>query len=112
MLYGKKFLKCKHIDHIRGAPYHPQTQGKIERWHRSMKNVVQLHNYYSPSQLAEAIDDFVAHYNHQRYHEFLGNMTPVSNYCGKQKEVQSKRDKIKRKTMALRRQQNLISAGV
>jgi len=108
----KHFLKRKDIDHIRGAPYHPQTQGKIERWHRSMKNVVQLQNYYSPSQLTEAIDSFVEYYNNQRYHESLDNMTPVSIYYGKEKEVQSKRDKIKRKTMALRRQQNLISAGV
>jgi putative transposase len=108
----KKFLKRKDIEHIRGAPYHPQTQGKIERWHRSMKNVVKLQNYYSPSQLVEAIDDFVEYYNNQRYHESLDNMTPVSIYYGKQKEVQSERDKIKRETMALRRQQNLVLVGV
>jgi len=108
----KKFLKRKDIDHIRGAPYHPQTQGKIERWHRSMKNVVKLQNYYSPSQLAEAIDDFVEYYNNQRYHESLDNMTPVSIYYGKEKEVQSEPDKIKRETMSLRRQQNLFLVGV
>jgi len=108
----KKFLKRKDIKHIRGAPYHPQTQGKIERWHRSMKNVVKLLNYYSPSQLAEAIDDFVAYYNNQRYHESLDNMTPVSIYYGKEKEVQSERETIKRETMALRRQQNLFLVGV
>jgi transposase InsO family protein len=108
----KKFLKRKDIEHIRGAPYHPQTQGKIERWHRSMKNVVKLQNYYSPSQLAEAIEDFVEYYNNHRYHESLDNMTPVSIYYGKEKEVQSERDKIKRETMALRRQQNLFLVGV
>ena len=108
----KKFLKRKDIDHIRGAPYHPQTQGKMESWHRSMKNVVKLQNYYSPSQLAEAIEDFVDYYNNQRYHEFLDNMTPVAIYYGKEKEVQSERDKIKRETMSLRRQQNLILVGV
>jgi putative transposase len=108
----KKFLKRKEIDHTRGRPYHPQTQGKIERWHRSLKNVVKLQNYYSPSQLAEAIEDFVEYYNNHRYHESLDNMTPVSIYYGKQKEVQSERDKIKRETMALRRQQNLVPVGV
>jgi transposase InsO family protein len=108
----KQFLKRKDIDHIRGAPYHPQTQGKIERWHRSMKNVVQLQNYYSPSQLAEAIDDFVEYYNNQRYHESLDNMTPASIYYGKEKEVRSEREKIKRETMTLRRQQNLVLVGV
>jgi transposase InsO family protein len=108
----KQFLKRKDIDHIRGAPYHPQTQGKIERWHRSMKNIVQLQNYYSPSQLAEAIDDFVEYYNNQRYHESLDNMTPASIYYGKEKEVRSEREKIKRETMTLRRQQNLFLVGV
>ena len=108
----KKFLKRKDIDHIRGAPYHPQTQGKIERWHRSMKNVVKLQIYYSPSQLAEAIDDFVEYYNNQRYHESLDNMTPASIYYGKEKEVRSEREKIKRETMILRRCQNLVPVGV
>jgi len=108
----KQFLKRKDIDHIRGAPYHPQTQGKIERWHRSMKNIVQLQNYYSPSQLAEAIDDFVEYYNNQRYHESLDNMTPASIYYGKEKEVRSERENIKRETMTLRRQQNLVLVGV
>ena len=108
----KKFLKRKDIDHIRGAPYHPQTQGKIERWHRSMKNVVKLQNYYSPSQLLKAIDDFVEYSNNQRYHQSLDNMTPVSIYYRKEKEVQSKRDKIKRDTMSLRHQQNLVPVGV
>lgn len=108
----KKFLKRKDIKHIRGAPYHPMTQGKIERYHRSLKNIIKLQHYYSPSQLVEAIDDFVEYYNNQRYHESLDNMTPAVIYYGKEKEVQSKREKIKRKTMALRRQQNLVPVSV
>ena len=58
------------------------------------------------------IEGFVAYYNNQRYHESLDNMTPVSIYYGKDKEVQSERDKIKRETMILRRQQNLVPVGV
>jgi len=108
----KKFLKRKDIQHIRGAPYHPMTQGKIERWHRSLKNVVKLQNYYSPSQLAKAIEDFVEYYNNHRYHESLDNMTPASIFYGKAKEVLSEREKIKRETMTLRRQQNLVPVGV
>ena len=108
----KKFLKRKDIQHIRGAPYHPMTQGKIERWHRSLKNVVKLQNYYSPSQLAKAIEDFVEYYNNHRYHESLDNMTPASIFYGKAKEVLSERVKIKRETMTLRRQQNLVPVGV
>ena len=108
----KQYLKRQHIEHIRGAPYHPMTQGKIERYHRSLKNMVNLQHYYSPSQLTEAITDFVNYYNNQRYHKSLDNMTPCDVFYGKEKEVQSKREKIKRETMALRRQQNLVPAGV
>ena len=88
------------------------TQGKIERYHRSLKNIVKLQHYYSPSQLTEAIDDFVDYYNNQRYHESLDNMTPAVIFYGKEKEVQSKRENIKRETMALRRLQNLVPVGV
>jgi putative transposase len=61
----------------RGAPYHPMTQGKIERYHRSMKNVVKLEHYYLPGELKRAIGEFVQHYNHERYHESLDNVTPA-----------------------------------
>ena len=108
----KRFLKRKHIDHIRGAPYHPMTQGKIERYPRSLKNIVKLQHYYSPSELRDAIADFVDYYNNQRYHESLDNMTPADVFYGKEKEVKTKREKIKQDTMALRRQQNLMLAGV
>jgi hypothetical protein len=77
-----------------------------------MKNVVQQQNYYSTSQMAEAIDDFVDYYNNQRYHESLDNMTPASIYYGKEKEVQSEREKNKRETMSLRRKQNLVPVDV
>jgi len=59
------------MTHTRGRPYHPQTQGKIERWHRSMKNQILLDNYYLPGQLKAALQQFVDYYNHERYHESL-----------------------------------------
>ena len=55
----KVFLRRKDMEHTRGAPFHPMTQGKIERWHRTMKNVVKLQNYYSPSELQREIARFV-----------------------------------------------------
>lgn len=103
----KAFLESKHIDHTRGAPYHPMTQGKIERYHRSMKNIVKLQNYYSPWELDREIARFVEYYNHHRYHESLDNLTPASVFFGKQKEVLSKRNEIKIRTLEQRRQQYL-----
>ena len=103
----KKFLKRKDIEHIRGAPYHPMTQGKIERWHRSMKNVVKLQIYYSPSELEQSIADFVEYYNNQRYHEAIDNLTPCDVYFGKSEEVLTKREQIKQATLDRRCKLNL-----
>jgi putative transposase len=102
----KAFLDRKHLEHTRGAPYHPMTQGKIERYHRSMKNIVKLQNYYSPWELERELASFVEYYNHQRYHESLDNMTPADVFFGRQEEVQSKREEIKRRTLQQRRLYN------
>ena len=107
-----QFLKERRIDHIHGAPYHPMTQGKIERWHRSMKNVIKLQNYYSPSELERAIAEWVEYYNNQRYHESLENVTPADVYFGREKEIIKKRNKLKEQSLALRRQQYLHFVGV
>lgn len=108
----KKFLKTKNMQHIRGAPYHPMTQGKIERFHRSMKNIVKLQNYYFPSGLEQAISEFMVFYNHERFHESLDNLTPADVYFGRKEEVLSRREKIKEQTLLLRRKQNLQSVRV
>ena len=108
----KRYLKQRHIEHIRGAPYHPMTQGKIERYHRSMKNVVKLQNYYYPWELDQAIEDFVDYYNHSRYHEALDNLTPEDVYFGRVEEVKSRRELIKEKTMQKRRVENLQTVCV
>ncbi len=107
-----KFLKERRIKHIHGSPYHPTTQGKIERWHRSMKNVVKLQNYYSPSELERAIAEWVGYYNHERFHESLENVTPADVYFGRDQEIIEKRNKLKEQTLALRRQQYLQIASV
>ena len=69
----KAYLESQDIKHVRGRPNHPQTQGKIERYHRSMKNVIKLDVYYSPMELEAALNRFVHYYNYERYHESLKN---------------------------------------
>ena len=105
----REYLGDRGMAHTRGAPYHPQTQGKIERYHRSMKNVVKLQHYYFPGDLETAIGDFVAYYNNERYHEALDNVTPADVYFGRQHEVLTKRSKIKRLTMQRRKKDYLAS---
>lgn len=97
------------MDHVRGAPNHPQTQGKIERYHRSMKNVVKLEHYYSPDQLRYRLEEFVDHYNNQRYHESLNNVTPADVYFGRSEAILEKRRRIKQKTMNNRRKQYFMN---
>ena len=91
------------ISHTRGAPYHPKTQGKIERWHPSMKNQVLLENYYLPGDLKARIGAFVDYYNTERYHESLNNLTPADDYTGRGQTVLNRRRRIKQKTLAERR---------
>ena len=101
-----EYMENHDMKHVRGAPYHPMTQGKIERYHRTMKNVVKLEHYYFPWELKQAISKFVEHYNHHRYHESLNNVTPADVFYGRQREILSTRDITKRKTMAERRRLN------
>jgi putative transposase len=98
-----KWLEQNGMAHSRGRPYHPMTQGKIERWHRSMKNQILLENYYLPGELEARIADFVAYYNTRRYHESLDNVTPEAVYFGRAQTILNRRQTIKRETLEHRR---------
>jgi len=74
----KKYLESHEIRHVRTKAYHPMTQGKIERCHRSMKNLILLDNYYASSELTERIREWVDYYNHQRYHKAIDKVTPAA----------------------------------
>lgn len=99
--YMKEDLKIKQVH---GKPMHPQTQGKIERYHRTMKNVVKLNHFYHPEELVEALDKFVDNYNNNRYHESLGNLTPADVYYGRSDKILEQRAVLKQQTLAKRRQ--------
>jgi putative transposase len=91
------------IQHVRGAPAHPQTRGKIESWHQTMKNRILLENYYLPGALEAEIAEFVEQYNHRRYHESLNNLTPADFYFGRGQTILLERERIKRRTIQQRR---------
>ena len=106
-----EYLDGKGMDHVRGAPHHPQTQGKIERWHQTMKNRVLLENYYLPGDLERQIGAFVDHYNNQRYHESLANLTPADVYHGRGAKILKMREEIKKQTIQNRRLQHQAAAA-
>lgn len=103
-----RYLEHHQMHHIRGKPYHPMTQGKIERYHRSLKTVICLDNHYFPWELEHAIADFIDHYNHRRYHEALQNLTPADVFFGRAHNILAQRDQIKRTTLIQRRTQHLL----
>jgi putative transposase len=105
------WLSERGMDHVRGAPYHPMTQGKIERWHQTLKNRILLEHYYLPGDLEAQIDAFVGQYNHRRYHESLGNLTPADAYFGRGQTILLERERIKRKTFETRRLQHVKRAA-
>ncbi len=82
-----------------GISLHPQTQGKIERYHRSMKNVIKLNHYFCPSELEKAIDEWVDYYNEKRFHESLDNLTPRDVYLGQGERIKKIREMIKQKSI-------------
>ncbi len=99
----RNYLEEQGLGHVRGRPYHPMTQGKIERYHRSMKSILLLEHYYSPGELEAHIGRFVEFYNNQRYHESLDNVTPADVYFGRSARILERRKRIKRKTIKRRR---------
>jgi len=101
-----EYLRLVGVRHIVASPYHPQTNGKIERYHRSIKGNISLVPYEMPSELKEAIRAFVEYYNYQRYHEGLGNVTPYDMYTGKHLEIIQRRREAKSRTLQVRKDYN------
>ena len=106
-----EYLEEHGMAHVRGAPNHPQTQGKIERWHQTLKNRILLENYYLPGDLERQVAAFVEHYNHARYHESLGNLTPADVYFSRGQAILTERERIKRQTIKERRLQHQLQAA-
>ena len=105
----KEYLESYEIRHIRMKTYHPMTQGKIERYHRSMKNLILLDHYYAPCELTERIREWVDYYNDHRYHEAIDNVTPADKYYGRDQMILERREKVRRETMKMRRESNRMA---
>jgi len=114
------WLGRQDMSHVRGAPYHPQTQGSKlgpwprwgrespanERWHQTLKNRILLEHYYLPGDFEAQVAAFITHYNHRRYHERLDNLTPADVYFGRGQTILKHREDIKRQTIQQRRLQH------
>ena len=94
------------IKHILAAPFHPQTNGKLERYHQTLKRDVNQLPYELPSDLEAAIVAFVSYYNYRRYHKALGNVTPSDVLRGRREEILQRRREVQSQTIERRRQHN------
>ncbi len=106
-----QWMEDHQMKHVRGAPYHPMTQGKIERWHQTLKNPILLEYYYLPGDLEASIEAFVEHYNHHRYRESLSNLTSADVYFRRGEAILRRRAAIKRKTLEKRQLQHAKAAA-
>jgi transposase InsO family protein len=100
------YLALVGIRHILAAPFHPQTNGKVERYQQSLKRVVNQLPYELPSQLEQAIADFVDYYNYRRYHKALGNVTPADVLYDRREQILQRRKEVQIQTINRRRDYN------
>ena len=105
-----KYLRVHDMRHIFGKPYHPQTQGKVERLNRKLKDKLCLTVHYSPEELEKKLKEAMAEYN-VTPHEMLGNVGPADVYAGKKEEILRRRAELKRLTIARRKEYNLARLG-
>ncbi len=103
----EEYLAMLQIRHIRCSPHHPQTNGKPERFHQTAKARLNLLVYPSPESLERALEEFIAFYNHQRYHEGIGNVTPADVYYGRREQILKRREEQKQQTILRRLDYNL-----
>jgi transposase InsO family protein len=106
-----EWLKNKGIAHIRGVPRHPQTQGRIERWHQTPKNRILLEHHYLPGALEGQVAAFVEHSNNARAHESLKNLTPADVHVGRGEAIRAEREPIRNQTLNHRRLQHHARAA-
>jgi len=102
----RDYLHLVSIGHILAAPFHPQTNGKVERYQQSLKREVNQLPYEAPSQLEQAIAEFVDYYNYRRYHKALGNVTPADVLYGRREAILQRRKEVQLRTINRRRDYN------
>ena len=90
----KEFIRISGMDHVRTSPYYPQSNGKIERWHQSLKReCIRPKCPLCLEDAREIVDGFVEHYNTKRLHSAIGYITPKDKLEGIEKEIFAERDR-------------------
>ena len=102
----RDYLHLVGLRHILATPFHPQTNGKLERYQQTVKQEVNQVPYELPGQLERAIAAFVDYYNFHRYHKALGDVTPADVLYGKRQQILQRRKEVQAQTIQRRRDYN------
>ena len=100
----KEFIPISGMTHVRTSPFYPQSNGKIERWHKSLKSeCIRPRTPLSLDDARRLVEGYVEHRNHVRLNSAIGYITPNDMLAGRQKEIQAARDRKLEETRRQRR---------
>jgi putative transposase len=90
----KEFIRICGMTHVKTSPYYPQSNGKIERWHKTLKGeCIRVKVPLSLEDARRLVAEFVAHYNEVRLHSAIGYVTPADKMAGRDREILAARDR-------------------
>ena len=108
----KEFIRLSGMTHVRTAPYYPQSNGKIERWHKSLKaECIRPGTPLTQEDARRLIQQYVDHYNTVRLHSAIGFITPADMMAGRQAEIHAARDRKLDEARQLRQKRRQQAAG-
>jgi hypothetical protein len=108
----KEFIRVSGMTHVKTSPYYPQSNGKIERWHQSVKK--ECIRPKTPLSLEDArrlVGEYVAHYNNERLHSAIGYVTPNDKLNSKEKQIWEERDRKLDEAREIRRARRMATGG-
>jgi transposase InsO family protein len=84
----KEFIRIAGMTHVKTSPYYPQSNGKIERWHKTLKgDCIRVKVPLSLDDARRSVSDYVGHYNNTRLHSAIGYITPTDKLAGRDQEI-------------------------
>jgi len=90
----KEFIRVSGMTHVRTSPYYPQSNGKLERWHKTLKGeCVRPGSPLSLQEARELVERYIQHYNEKRLHSAIGYVTPMDKLEGRENKIFQQRDK-------------------
>jgi transposase InsO family protein len=105
----KEFIRVSGMTHVRTSPYYPQSNGKLGRWHKTLKGeCVRPGSPLSLQEARELVERYIQHYNEKRLHSAIGYVTPMDKLEGRENKISQQRDKKLEEAREKRSSKNTI----